>query len=49
MRKQASRWPTGRHLFGRYGKRRGVAVWVVVALSVAATVLLVGFWRHPAL
>jgi len=47
--KQPSRWPGGRDLFDARDRRRDVAVWVVMVLSVVSTVLLVGLCRHAAL
>ena len=49
MRKRPSFWPHDRSLFRDTGRRRSAATWIVLALSVAAAVLVVGFWRNPAI
>jgi len=47
MRNRPSHWRTQRSLFRDKGKRSLVATWVIWALSIAAAVLLAGYWRHP--
>ena len=47
MRKRPSHWPNERSLFRDKGQRRSVATWIVLALSIAAAILVAGFWRHP--
>jgi hypothetical protein len=47
MRKRPSYWPSDRSLFRDKVKRRGAAVWIVFALSIAAALLVAALWRHP--
>ena len=46
MRKRQSFWPSDRSLFRDKGRRRVAAIWIVLALSIAAAVMATGFWRH---
>jgi hypothetical protein len=48
MRKPPSYWPTDRSLFRDKGRRRVAAVWIVLALAVAAAVMAAGFWPDAA-
>jgi hypothetical protein len=46
MRKPPFYWPSDRSLFRDKGRRRVAAVWIVLAVSIAAAVAAAGFWRH---
>ena len=48
MRKRPSFWPDDRSLFRDKGRRRSIATWLVLVLSIAAAVMVAGFWRYPA-
>ncbi|HMC15785.1 MAG TPA: hypothetical protein VKI18_09145 [Albitalea sp.] len=46
MRKRQSYWPSDRSLFRDKGRRRLAAIWIVLALSIAAALMAAGFWQH---
>ena len=48
MFKRPSVWPAGRRLFRDKATRSVAAVWLVLALSIAAATLLATCVRHPA-
>jgi hypothetical protein len=48
MFKRPSHWPARRRLFRDKASRSVITTWIVAALSIAATVLLAGYLRHPA-
>ncbi len=47
MRKRPSYWPSERSLFRDKGKRRNIAVWALLVLSIVAAVAMAALWRYP--